>query len=240
MSPPERPWFRAYSEMTRDRKLRRLKPEHRWLWITVLCMAGASPERGSLFIGSSPARLEDIADEAALPLAKVRVGMTELEVAGMIERNGSGAWHLRNWADRQYESDRSTERVRALRERRRNVTSTVAVTPPESESDTEVVSHRARSQQGCGKPDDDDHSDIDPIEVTVRAVFERCADAKTHGIVPNAPGPYRTRVLKNLELEHGHELRAVIATHPDAPVQTLAGWVLGEANSLNAYRKADA
>lgn len=138
MPPSPRPWFRAYSEMPRDRKLRREKPETRWLWVVLMCMAGASTERGVLLVGSSLATLDDIADEAALPLAKVRVGMSALEAAGMIERRDDGAWRLRNWDARQYESDRSTDRVRALRERRRNVSSSVSVTPPESEAETEV------------------------------------------------------------------------------------------------------
>lgn len=239
MAPTERPWLRLYTETTRDRKLRREKPETRWLWITLLCMAGSSPTRGSLFIGESPATVDDIADEAAMPVSKVKLGIAHFEAAGMIERNGSGAWHLRNWADRQFESDVSTDRVRAFRERQRNVPRNGSVTPPDTETESD---HHLSSEPPCGKPDDDDDRSaedpnrIDPVEVTVRAVFERVADARTEGIAPNAPGPYRARVIANLETEWGEKLRRIVRSHPDAPVETLADWILGNPTSLERYR----
>lgn len=35
MAPKPKPWLRLYTETTRDRKLRRAKPETRWLWVAV-------------------------------------------------------------------------------------------------------------------------------------------------------------------------------------------------------------
>lgn len=92
------------------------------------------------------------------------------------------------------------------------------------------------------QPVDDDEefaattTPIDPVEITVRAVFDRCAKQRMTGIKANNPTAYTASVLNNLELEHGDGLRRAIETHPNAPVDVLAGWVLGEANSLASYR----
>lgn len=88
--------------------------------------------------------------------------------------------------------------------------------------------------------DDEEELIVDEIETTAVAVLERVAGVRMTGIAPNQPGAYRDRVIANLEHERGTELRHIIETHPTAPVQTLAGWMLGEPNSLASYRKADA
>lgn len=108
-----------------------------------------------------------------------------------------------------------------------------------------VTSLPSTSEPPESQPVDDEKSfaeptPIDRLEVTVRAVFDRCAEARMKGIAPNAPGPYRARVLANLETEHGTDLRRIIQSHASAPVETLAGYVLGEPNSLSRYREATA
>lgn len=99
---------------------------------------------------------------------------------------------------------------------------------------------------GCAEPAESDDEEvveeppppIDPVDIKIRAVLERCADVKIAQVAkPNNAVAYRRTVLANLELDNAEKLRAVITeTHPNAPVDVLAGWVLGEANSLASYR----
>ena len=61
-------WFRLYTEIRRDPKLRRLPVSYRWVWITILCIARESPRPGWLLLRRDmPAQPADIADEANVP-----------------------------------------------------------------------------------------------------------------------------------------------------------------------------
>lgn len=153
MAPPQRPWFRVYTETFSDPKIRRLTPARRWLWISVLGAARKSSEPGVLLVSSAIAMdATDIAEFAGLPAGEVRKGLPELERLGMIrqETGDRRAWVITNWDDRQYESDTSTPRVRKHRSntpsrngdrplhgRSKDRYNGVAVTPPESESESD-------------------------------------------------------------------------------------------------------
>jgi hypothetical protein len=122
MARKKMPWFRFYAETVSDRKIRRLKIEHRWLWVTVLCAVRQSPVEGVLMLSDDePFGEDDLADLGALPVRAVRAGLTELERSGLIERVASGpwfgAWSVVKWSERQSKSDTSTDRVRAHRAR---------------------------------------------------------------------------------------------------------------------------
>lgn len=111
------PWFRLYTEMVKDRKIRRLDVAHRWLWIAVLTAASESPHPGLLLLTDGhPLDAHDLADIASLPLKDVRCGLQMLEQRGMVVIE-SGVWSVPKWGERQYRSDTSTERVKAFRER---------------------------------------------------------------------------------------------------------------------------
>lgn len=115
MARPSRPWFRFYVEAVSDRKLRRLAPEHRWLFVACLAAARQSPVPGVLLVGEGdPMGLEDLADVAAMGVDNVRQGMEALCQAGVI-RWSEQQWSVPAWADRQYESDVSTARVKKHR-----------------------------------------------------------------------------------------------------------------------------
>lgn len=117
MARPKRPWFRFYCEALHDRKLRRLKPAHRWLWVAVLACARQSPQPGYLLIEEDvPTTVDDLADDAAMKPAEVRAGMAAFIDLGMVSTDGStGAWHVTKWHERQYESDQSADRMQRHR-----------------------------------------------------------------------------------------------------------------------------
>lgn len=101
----------------------------------------------------------------------------------------------------------------------------------------DVVKSSCYSEPAATDPDEERFGAATPTARTVAAVFDRCAESRMRGITVNQPGPYKRSVVADLERSHGAKLRTVIEAHPDAPVQTLAGWVLGEPNSLAQYQQ---
>ena len=165
MARPARPWFRMYTEALSDRKIRRLTPAHRWLWVAVLGAARMSPVPGVLLVGErDPMTAEDLADIAALPLRDVVNGLEVFVEAGMIELDDDRAWCVVKWDDRQFETDNVTERTRKHRskEQRRNVPTNAETaaegTPPETETeaDTEPVASTVVVSPPVPPTNDDD------------------------------------------------------------------------------------
>jgi len=144
------PWFRFYTEAFADPKLRRLKPEARWLWVSVLGAARQSPLPGWLLISERvPYGVSDLADYAALTARQVDVALGEFDALGLVEFDRDvGAWRVTGWDERQFESDVSTDRVKRFRERRRNVSETA----PDTETDnrTKEVMSDYQGQATCG------------------------------------------------------------------------------------------
>jgi hypothetical protein len=122
------PWFRVYSEILDDRKIKRIckKTGHSkalviGVWIGLLAIANNSPDRGVLSISEDmPVTLEDLEDELGLPGEIIDQLIDEFASMGMI--NGKATLKISNWEKRQFKSDNSTERVREYREKRSNVT----------------------------------------------------------------------------------------------------------------------
>lgn len=117
------PWFRVYSEVLHDRKLRKVcqlcrqpKAVVLGVWITLLAIASESPERGRLLIGAElPLDLEDLAEETGLPIAELDALMTTFKSLGMVLETGD----IARWDERQFKSDHSTARVRRWRQKQR-------------------------------------------------------------------------------------------------------------------------
>lgn len=140
MARPSRPWFRFYVEAVHDRKLRRLKPEHRWLFVACLAAARQSPDPGVLLIGANdPMGLADLADFAGMRQPQVADGVECLIEVGVLRRGDLGLT-VPAWNDRQYESDDVTARTQRHRakERSKNVAGTAEGTPPETETETDT------------------------------------------------------------------------------------------------------
>lgn len=136
MSPRQKqPWFRFYTEAVYDRKLQRLTPAQRWVWVTVLALAKESPRPGYLLIESAVADARDIASTADVRVRDAESALAAFVERGMLSRV-DGVWHVTNWDKRQFKSDDVTERTsrHRSRERDRNVPTTLQGTsgPPSS------------------------------------------------------------------------------------------------------------
>jgi hypothetical protein len=149
MAPPKRPWFRFYVEAVHDRKLRRLKPETRWLFVACLAAARQSHLPGWLYVGTDdPMGWEDLMDFAGMTRKQIEDGADALQAAGILAYDrGLKCWFVPSWNERQYESDDSTPR--AAKSRRNNGHATAMqrpnngdtpsdATPPETEAETET------------------------------------------------------------------------------------------------------
>lgn len=150
-------WLRLYTEIRNDRKLRRLPPAQRWLWVTMLTIARESPVPGALLLSENvPVNLEDLVDEAAITIEQVKAGIQSFKDQEMIEEI-NGVYYLINWNKRQFTSDSSTPRVRRHRDKKQQQDetlqerfNTVSETPPDSESDSEK--HKTLALCSANKP----------------------------------------------------------------------------------------
>lgn len=149
------PWFRLYTEMVDDEKLRLLAFEDRWHFVALLCCKGSGlldsgDESGLLRrklavkLGLSPRELEEVA--------------RRLSEVGLID---SDTFQPIAWDDRQFKSDASTERVRKHRERMKR-TGNVSVTAQEADTETDTETEEEPNGSLSAKADTANcpHSDI--------------------------------------------------------------------------------
>lgn len=132
----ELPWFRLYGDAVDDEKLRLLAFEDRWHFVAILCCKCKG--------------LLDAGDDRVMLRRKmaVKLGLAARELDAMADRLGElglidpETFQPVAWADRQFQSDVSTERVRRYRERQAmkrgcNVSETVQETETDTETDPE-------------------------------------------------------------------------------------------------------
>lgn len=134
-------WFRFYDDAINDPKVLKLSDKEYRVWIGMLCVASKND-------GELPP-LEDIALLVRMKPEKLRIILDSLTAAGLIDTDEAVS-SPHNWAGRQFKSDVSNERVKRHRERKCNVTSTVTVTPPET--DTEAKTEREDSEPNGSAP----------------------------------------------------------------------------------------
>jgi hypothetical protein len=212
MPPAKRPWFRFYVEAVGDRKLRRLKPEVRWLFVACLAAARQSPVPGRLLITDEHFMdADDLADFAGLTRKQVDVGVLALIDVGVLDVDDDG-WFVPAWSTRQYESDDVTRRTRRHRsrqgttmERSKNGDGTSEGTPPETEADTETEPPPPASAE---PPAELDRGGGDIFDQAARLVAE--AEATRRGPeIGNRAGYIRARIPA-IRRDHEPEWRRLV------------------------------
>lgn len=125
-------WFRMYNEALDDPKCQSLNGNDFKGWVNILLLACRHD-------GVLP-MIDDVAFALRVNEATARKLIKTLTAQGLIDPSGTddsvGAPH--GWHNRQYKSDVSTDRVKRFRNGKRNVSSGVAVTSPDTETDTET------------------------------------------------------------------------------------------------------
>jgi hypothetical protein len=157
------PWFRAYTEMVDDEKLRLLAFEDRWHFVALLCLKG----QGLLDEGG-PLLMRKVAVKLGLSVREVEEVARRLAEVELIDKT---TLQPLAWDARQMKSDSSAERVKAFRERKKqagqsggktqeigcnddgNAQRNVTVTAQDTDTDTDKEdSYESLSP---GFPDDD-------------------------------------------------------------------------------------
>lgn len=124
MSSP--PWFRLYSEVKSDMKIKRVvtmtnqpKAVVIGVWSVLLCLANDSPERGKLLISQDmPLTDVEIISETGLNPECGQAILSAFIQVGMVSRVDD-AILITNWDNRQFTSDTSNDRVRQYRARQK-------------------------------------------------------------------------------------------------------------------------
>ena len=183
------PWFRTYSEILDDKKIKRIcrltglcKATVIGVWICFLALASESEDRGKLLISENiPYDKEDLSNETELNdddldrLIQLFIKFDMLAFEG-------GTYVIKNWDGRQFKSDNSTDRVRKHREMKRdeennakrysNVIDTD--TDTELESDTEEESEKNKhmlSQSPHSLALTDENGELAPEEDRIIEIF---------------------------------------------------------------------
>jgi len=150
------PWFRLYTEIIDDEKIRLLAFEDRWHYIAILSMKGS----GLLDSGDNP--------ELMMRKVSVKMGLASREVdevarrladVGLVDKD---SLQPLAWNERQFKSDSSNERVKSYRERQKkqqvttkkrdcNVTVTVQDTDTDTDKNKKLLSS---SDDACSPKDE--------------------------------------------------------------------------------------
>jgi hypothetical protein len=129
-------WFRLYSDITDNHKLRMLAFEDRWHFVAVLACNSAG-----LIKGDNEFLERSLAVKLGVQLRELDEIKRRLMDVKLIDKS----WKPIGWDERQYVSDSSANRTRKYREKQKlskGVTSPkrhsdVTVTPPDTDTDTE-------------------------------------------------------------------------------------------------------
>jgi hypothetical protein len=177
-------WFRLYSRMIDDDKLRLLAFEDRWHFVALCCLKS----EGLIDEPADDLRARRIAVKLGVQLRELDEISRRLRDVGLVDETLSPV----AWDDLQFRSDSSTDRVKAYRKRQKKQDvatverdCNVSETPQDSEEDTETEeSPNGDSPSGDG--------------LTVEHVFEHYQEtARALGLpVPRDPTPERRQLIR--------------------------------------------
>jgi hypothetical protein len=137
------PWFRAYTEMMDDEKLRLLAFEDRWHFVAILCMKGAGilDESGHLLMRKAAVKM-------GLAVRELEEVARRLSEVGLID---AATLQPLAWDARQMKSDSSAERVQAFRERQKQTKHGCNVTVTAQETDTDTDKEEEKKEESPRK-----------------------------------------------------------------------------------------
>ncbi len=140
------PWFRAYTEMMDDEKLRLLAFEDRWHFVAILCMKGAG-----ILDESGPLLMRKAAVKMGLAVRELEEVARRLSEVGLID---AATLQPLAWDARQMKSDSSAERVQAYRERQKHAKhgGNVTVTAQDTDTDTDKEEDKKKATRKRAAP----------------------------------------------------------------------------------------
>ncbi len=182
-------WFRLYSRIVDDEKLRLLAFEDRWHFVAICCLRSS----GLLDEPDSDLRNRKIAVKLGVQVRELEEIARRLREVDLIDGNMNPV----AWDELQYRSDNSTDRVKKYREKQqRNGAKrlrNVSVTGQETDTETESKSSK-----------EDDRSSGDDPSLRPEHVFEGYQDlAKDLGLtIPRDFTPERRQLVRGRIAQH--------------------------------------
>ncbi|MGB9834999.1 MAG: phage replisome organizer N-terminal domain-containing protein [bacterium] len=254
-------WLRLYTDITRDRKLRRLSPTARWIWVTLLCMAKESPEPGKLLLSKNvPVTVEDIVDEAGIsekdvpdPASYVQEVLCNFKELDMIKEE-DGVLVITNWSKRQFETDDIGQYLRDYRQRKQtspsiqneNVTDDKRMINKCKTDDKQMINecktNDKRMINGCKTnhlssvlPDTDTESDTDTDNI------KNPPSSSEDGAPTHSPKKAKAKKSQKSFMDHSavNVYREVMCLTPKPPLRELIAQTVGsEPDALDRWKKA--
>lgn len=133
------PWFRAYTEMMDDEKLRLLAFEDRWHFVAILCMKGAG-----ILDESGPLLMRKAAVKMGLAVRELDEVARRLSEVGLIDKD---TLQPLAWDARQMKSDSSAERVQAYRQRQKQAKRDGNVTVTAQDTDADIDKEEEKEEK---------------------------------------------------------------------------------------------
>ena len=131
-------WWRAYGRARHDPKLLKLSDkDFRW-WFNLVCAASDN--------GGVLPPCDDLAVEFRVSRAAMSKTLDAMVASGLFDHDETGI-HPHNWNALQFVSDRSSDRVKQFRERRRNVSVTPSENRDREQSNSEAKASGADAPQ---------------------------------------------------------------------------------------------
>lgn len=149
-------WFRMYVEALDNPKVQRLSGDAFKAWVNLLCLAGKND-------GRLPS-VEDISFALRMKPREAERFVADMVAKRLIDVSDDGM-KPHDWDDRQFQTDASTARVRAFRERRSkrhetvssNVSEPLPATPPDTEqnrTEQNTDANASAPTSGAARPHD--------------------------------------------------------------------------------------
>ncbi len=155
------PWFRAYSEMLHDPKLKRMTPAQRWVWVGLLCLASDSEDRGVLELAPGVAyELDDLALAMDVDAETVDTCLGHAAELGMLRRDGTKLIVV-NWDKRQYDNPSDTPEQTRERQRKHRSRDVEQSHEPQAEQVTSAVTTLSREVTTQIRLDSDTDTEAD-------------------------------------------------------------------------------
>lgn len=147
------PWFRVYTNIVDNHKMRLLAFEDRWHFIALLAC-----KQSGLFDSADPEFINrSLAVKLGLQLPALDELRKRLTDVKLIDKN----WNILKWEERQYKSDSSKERQRKYREKQKLSKS---VTSPKRHQNAKVTAQDT---------DTDTDTEADTEKKKIKAIFQR-------------------------------------------------------------------
>jgi len=130
-------WFRLYTDILDDVKMKQLTALEFNFWIKLMALCSELDEHSEYTGRLSGVTAASIGWRLRVKRASCERYLSKFKQLGMVHKE-NGEYVLSNWAERQFKSDNSYERVKRFR----NVTVTANETAPDTDTDTDTEKNK--------------------------------------------------------------------------------------------------